>query len=240
MKILLLGYGKMGKAIEEIALARKHTIAGRIRSHNHEDLYKLKSKDVDVAIEFSRPENAYANIKYCLENSIPVVCGTTGWLEKKQELDQLCRMKGGAFFYASNYSVGVNIFFHLNKILARIMDHYPHYKISLEEIHHTEKKDAPSGTAITLAEGILQHNHTKKSWVNQPADKPSELEIASKRIEKVPGTHTIFYESEVDTIEIRHTAHSRTGFAEGAVVASEWIQHKKGVFGMNDMLKINF
>lgn len=240
MKILLLGYGKMGKTIEQIALNRNHSIAGKIDFHNQEDLYKLKTDAIDVAIEFSQPESAFTNIKFCLENNIPIVCGTTGWLDKKAELDTLCRMKGGSFFYASNYSVGVNLFFHLNKMLARIMNNYPEYEVSMEEIHHTEKKDAPSGTAITLAEGILHHSDTKKKWINEGHTLPGDLGIISKRIDKVPGTHTISYDSKVDSIEIKHTAHSREGFAEGAVVAAEWLIGKKGVYGMNDLLKITY
>lgn len=240
MKILLLGYGKMGKTIERIALSRGHSIAGKIDFHNQENLFKIKSDQADVAIEFSQPESAFSNIKYCLENSIAVVSGTTGWLDRKPELDQLCRMKGGSFFYASNYSVGVNLFFHLNKVLAGIMNNYPAYDAAMEEIHHTEKKDAPSGTAITLAEGILQLSPSKKKWVNQQTGALEELGILSKRIDSVPGTHTVAYSSPVDTIEIRHTAHSREGFAEGAVIASEWLLGKKGVYGMNDMLKITY
>lgn len=240
MRILILGYGKMGKTIEKIALNRNHTVPYKIDLHNSEDLYKINSAGVDVAIEFSQPESAFNNIKYCLEHSIPVVSGTTGWLDKKHELDTICRMNGGAFFYASNYSVGVNIFFHLNKILARIMNNFPEYEISMEEIHHTEKKDAPSGTAITLAEGLIQYIDEKKKWVNEEKSQKYEVPIISKRIEKVPGTHTIFYNSPVDTIEIKHTAHTREGFAEGAVIAAEWVQGKKGIFGMNDMLKISY
>ena len=240
MKIILLGYGKMGKAIEEIALQRNHTVLAKIGSHNREDLYKLKGANIDVAIEFSQPESGFSNIKFCLENNIPVVSGTTGWIDKKPELDELCRMRGGAFFYASNFSVGVNLFFHFNRILARIMNNYHEYDIKMEEIHHTEKKDSPSGTAITLAEVILQQNNLKKKWTNNPPISSDELEIISKRIGKVPGTHTISYNSTVDSIDITHTAHSRHGFAEGAVVAAEWLKGKKGIFGMNDLLKITF
>jgi 4-hydroxy-tetrahydrodipicolinate reductase len=240
MKILLLGYGKMGKAIEQIALQRKHTVPFKIDISNRGELQMVNNSNVDVAIEFSQPESAYENIKFCFERKIPVVCGTTGWLEKKKEIERICLDKGGAFFYASNYSVGVNLFFHLNKILAGIMKNYPQYTVSMEEIHHTEKKDAPSGTAITLAEGIMEKVPSKKLWVNKESKKEEELSILSKRIEKVPGTHTIFWNSEVDTIEIRHTAHSRQGFAEGAVIAAEWLKDKKGVFGMDDMLKITY
>lgn len=240
MRILLLGYGKMGKAIEQIALNRQHTVPFKIDLHNREELKKINRSNVDVAIEFSSPESAYENVKFCIENNIPVVCGTTGWLDKKNEIEQLCQQKGGAFFYASNYSVGVNLFFHFNKILAKIMKGYPQYSVTMEEIHHTEKKDAPSGTAITLAEGILENFPTKRKWINEPSTKVDELPIISKRIEKVPGTHTILYKSEVDTIELTHTAHTRHGFAEGAVIAAEWVADKQGVFGMDDMLKITY
>ncbi|HEY8401097.1 MAG TPA: 4-hydroxy-tetrahydrodipicolinate reductase [Cytophagaceae bacterium] len=240
MKILLIGYGKMGKAIEQIAIARNHQVPHKIDVSNKEELKSIKKGMVDVAIEFSQPESAFENIKYCLENGIPVVSGTTGWLEKKKEIEEICQKHQGAFFYASNYSVGVNLFFHFNKILAKIMSNYPEYSISMEEIHHTEKKDAPSGTAITLAEGIIQNNPKKTKWINEKGGKPEELEIISKRIENVPGTHTIFYDSDVDSIEIKHTAHSRQGFATGAVVAAEWINGKTGIFGMDDMLKISY
>jgi 4-hydroxy-tetrahydrodipicolinate reductase len=237
---MILGYGKMGKTIEQIALNRNHTVPFKIDITNQHELASISNKDVDVAIEFSNPESAYKNVKFCIENNIPVVCGTTGWLEKKNEIEELCKKNNGSFFYASNYSVGVNLFFHFNKILAKVMHGYPEYQVTMEEIHHTEKKDAPSGTAITLAEGVLSAYPEKKQWVNELTSKQEELTIVSKRIEKVPGTHTIFYNSEVDSIEIKHTAHSRQGFAEGAVIAAEWLPGKKGVFGMDDMLKINF
>lgn len=240
MRIMLLGYGKMGKTIEQIAIQRGHQVPFKIDYHNTEDLYKITAKDVDVAIEFTQPESAYRNVKFCLEAGIPIVCGTTGWLEKKSEMEELCRHKAGSFFYASNYSVGVNLFFHFNRILGRIMNSYPDYDINMEEIHHTEKKDAPSGTAITLAEGIIQTVNVKQKWVNEHSVKMEELPIISKRIENVPGTHTIAYMSPVDTIEIKHTAHSREGFASGAVIAAEWLVGKKGVFGMSDMIKVVF
>ena len=240
MKILILGYGKMGKIIEQVALHRKHTVPHKIDVNNKAELLKLDNKAVDVAIEFSQPESAYTNIKYCLEHGIPVVSGTTGWLEKKKEIEEICKKNNGAFFYASNYSVGVNLFFHFNKILAKIMNGYPQYEVSMEEIHHTQKKDAPSGTAITLAEGIIGNVKAKSRWVNRDAKANEELAIISKRIDPYPGEHTITYNSSVDTIKIQHTAHSREGFAEGAVIAAEWLHGKKGVFGMDDMLKINF
>src|SRR4051812_45397151 len=183
MKILILGYGKMGKTIEQIAINRNHTVPFKLDVNNKEELFKLDNKSVDVAIEFSQPDSAYANVKYCVENNIPVVSGTTGWLEKKKEIEEICKKNGGAFFYASNYSVGVNLFFHFNKILAKIMNNYPQYEISMEEIHHTQKKDAPSGTAITLAEGILENVKRKDKWVNEKTGDNNKISIFSKRID---------------------------------------------------------
>jgi len=239
MRIALIGYGKMGKTIERIAIERGHTISAIIDVHNKEDIKKLNGTVADVAIEFSQPESAFLNISHCIENNLPIVSGTTGWLSKKPVLDEICRQNNGSFFYASNYSIGVNIFFHLNKILAGLMKKFPDYAIEMEEIHHTEKKDAPSGTAITLAEGLMSQNSTKTKWVNEPTENADELEIVSKRIDNVPGTHTVFYNSPIDTIEIKHTAHSREGFAQGAVMAAEWTAKNRGVFGMNDLLKIS-
>lgn len=234
MNILLVGYGKMGKIIEQIALDRGHTIAGRIDIDNQHEFATVKA---DVAIEFSRPEAAFNNVRQCLERNIPVVCGTTGWLERKPEIEKLCREKNSAFFYASNYSLGVNIFFKVNEFLAKVMKPFDEYGIELEEIHHLEKKDAPSGTAITLAEGILKHNDKKVNWVNEETKNANELFIRSLRIEKVPGTHSIKYASAIDDIEIIHTAHSREGFAKGAVLVAEWLKDKKGVLNMDDYLK---
>lgn len=234
MKILLVGYGKMGKIIERIAQERGHTIAGRIDIDNPQD---LDMANADVAIEFSRPEAAFDNVRRCLNRKIPVVCGTTGWLERKKEIDELCLNMNTAFFYASNYSLGVNIFFKVNEYLAKLMSSVDGYQISMDEIHHTEKKDAPSGTAITLAEGILKHAHQKKKWVNSETNKAEELEIKSFRIEQVPGTHCVKYSSPVDDIEIKHVAHSREGFAKGAVMVAEWLKDKKGVLNMDDYLK---
>jgi 4-hydroxy-tetrahydrodipicolinate reductase len=236
MKIALLGYGKMGKTIEQIALNRGHEISFKIDVNNQTDLTKINQQNTAVAIEFTQPESAYLNVKYCVENQVPVVCGTTGWLEKKTEIEQLCLEKQSAFFYASNYSIGVNLFFYLNQHLAKLMNAYPEYEVLMEEIHHTEKKDAPSGTAITLAEGILKNVFRKQKWVNELAQHTEQLGIVSKREPNVPGTHTIVYQSPIDEIEIKHTAHSREGFATGAVMAAEWLQGKKGVFGMDDML----
>lgn len=238
MNILLLGYGKMGKAIEQIALERDHQIVARIDMHNYADLTNLKADDVDAVIEFSSPESAVENIKICLERGWPVVCGTTGWLSHRTEIEALCQEKKGAFFYASNYSIGVNLFFRLNKVLAQFMRNYPSYHVSMTEVHHTEKKDAPSGTAITLAEGVLEHLPAKRRWVNKEtsSDADDAIAIESVREGTVPGTHTVRYDSDVDRIEITHIAHSRQGFALGAVVAAEWLTGREGVFSMDDLL----
>jgi 4-hydroxy-tetrahydrodipicolinate reductase len=234
MKILLLGYGKMGKAIEQIALERGHEIVGKITQSNQDQLSTLKA---DVAIEFSQPEAAYKNVRYCIENSIPVICGTTGWLEKKKEIEKLTAECNGTFFYASNFSIGVNLFFRLNEQLARMMNNFNQYDIEIDEVHHTEKKDAPSGTAITLADGIIKNLSRKKAWVKETTQKPDDLLITSFRIDQVPGTHLVKYISPIDDIEIRHIAHSREGFARGAVMVAEWIPGKKGVLSMDDFLQ---
>ena len=237
MRIALIGYGKMGKTIERIAIERGHTISAIIDVHNKDDIKKLNGTIADVAIEFSQPESAFLNISHCIENNLPIVSGTTGWLKKKPVLDEICRQNNGSFFYASNYSIGVNIFFHLNKILAGLMKKFPEYGVEMEEIHHIEKKDAPSGTAITLAEGLMSQNSAFTKWVNEPTEDENIIEIVSKRIENVAGTHTVSYNSPIDAIEIKHTAHSREGFAQGAVMAAEWTAKNRGVFGMNDLLK---
>lgn len=234
MKILLLGYGKMGKAIEQIALERGHEIVGKI-THSNQD--QLKNVLADVAIEFSQPEAAYKNVRYCLENNIPVICGTTGWLEKKAEIEKLTIDCNGTFFYASNFSVGVNLFFRLNELLARMISNFKQYDVEIDEVHHTEKKDAPSGTAITLADGIIRNFPGKKKWVKEVTQNQEDLLITSFRIDQVPGTHLVKYVSPIDDIEIRHIAHSREGFARGAVLVGEWIQGKRGVLGMNDFLQ---
>ncbi|HEY8934112.1 MAG TPA: 4-hydroxy-tetrahydrodipicolinate reductase [Cyclobacteriaceae bacterium] len=234
MKILLVGYGKMGKIIERVALERGHTIAGRIDIDNQSE---IDTADADVAIEFSRPEAAFNNVKRVLERGIPVVCGTTGWLNQKPEAEKICLANNTAFFYASNYSVGVNIFFKVNEYLAKLMNGLNDYEITMDEIHHTEKKDAPSGTAITLAEGILKNVNRKKTWVNDEAAQASDLLIKSFRIDQVPGTHLVNYSSAIDNIEIKHIAHSREGFAKGAVLVAEWLKDKKGILNMDDFLK---
>lgn len=232
MKIALLGYGRMGKAIEKIAIDRGHVIVAKI----DKDTGLEGLETADVAINFSIPDAAVGNISEALNRSVPVVCGTTGWLEKLEDIKQLCVEKNSAFLYASNFSLGVNLFFELNKKLAELMHTQPHYKAMIDEIHHTQKLDAPSGTAITLAEGLIE-NSTYNNW-KLDAEEDNQLKITAQRIDDVPGTHTVYYKSEVDTIEIKHTAHNRTGFALGAVVAAEWIVGKQGVFGMNDVLNI--
>ena len=234
MKILLVGYGKMGKVIEGIALKRGHTIAGRIDIDNQDELL---TADADVAIEFSHPDAAFENVKKCLQLGFPTVCGTTGWLSKKSEIEQLCAAKEGTFFYASNYSPGVNIFFKVNEYLAKMMNAFGTYDVRMDEIHHTQKKDAPSGTAITLAERILSQLQRKKKWVDTDNDKSDEIVIKSFRIDDVPGTHVVSYESAIDNIELKHTAHSREGFALGAVMVAEWLPGRKGVLTMDDFLK---
>jgi 4-hydroxy-tetrahydrodipicolinate reductase len=190
-----------------------------------------------VAIEFSQPEAAFENLQYCLENNIPVVCGTTGWLHQKTAIEKLTHSCNGAFFYASNFSIGVNLFFKLNQQLARMMNNFSHYDVSIDEVHHLEKKDAPSGTAITLAEGIMKEISAKKKWVKKESKNPEDLLITSFRIDQVPGTHLVKYTSAIDDIEIRHIAHSREGFARGAVMVAEWLPGKKGVLGMEDFLQ---
>lgn len=230
MKIALLGYGKMGKAIERIALERQHEIVLKI----DKDSENYDITQVDVAIEFSTPHSAFANISNALQNKIPVVAGTTGWLSAYDKIVEICNENQTAFLYASNFSIGVNIFFQLNKTLAKMMATLKQYTISIEEIHHTQKLDAPSGTAITLAEDIISQTG-KTNWTLQEPS-PSEIPISALRIAQTPGTHTVTYQSEIDTIQIKHTAHSREGFALGAVLAAEWILNKKGIFSMKDVL----
>ncbi|EKB50688.1 4-hydroxy-tetrahydrodipicolinate reductase [Cecembia lonarensis] len=238
MNILLLGYGKMGKIIGEIAESRGHQLVGKINIENRNELEKLDPSRVDVAIEFSQPDAAFDNISWAIERGIPVVSGTTGWLEKKPAISALTLEKNTAFFYASNYSIGVNIFFKVNKFLASLMKDQQDYRARMEEVHHTEKKDAPSGTAITLAEGILGEISSYKNWKLSDGMDENEhlLYIEAKRIDPAPGTHIIRYQSEIDDIEISHTAHSRKGFALGAVLVAEWIKDKKGVLSMDDFL----
>jgi len=238
MNIALIGYGKMGRTIEELAVEAGHEVVLKIDRHNTDELTQDKLKKADVAIEFSRPETAFDNITFCFNAGVPVVRGTTAWRERYQEAVNVCKKEKGAFFYASNFSIGVNIFFALNEYLAQMMNNYPQYDVAMEEIHHTQKLDAPSGTAITLAEGIIRQMKRKEKWQSEGADDDQTIAIHSKRIDEVPGTHTIRYHSAVDDIEVVHTARSRTGFAKGALHAAEWLVGKTGVFGMKDMLGI--
>jgi 4-hydroxy-tetrahydrodipicolinate reductase len=236
MKIALIGYGKMGHAIEEIALQKGHEIVLRITDENLEEFNKENIQRADVAIEFTNPYSAVENILFCLKANVAVVCGTTGWLTQLNLIEEKCKELNGAFLYASNFSVGVNIFFELNKKLAGLLKPHPSYRVAIEEIHHTQKKDAPSGTAITLAEQIIELSDEKNKWVNNDTTNKNELSIISKRIDEVPGTHSVKYSSSVDDIEIIHTAHNRKGFAEGAVLAAEFLKGKKGIYSMKEVL----
>ncbi|OUS00063.1 4-hydroxy-tetrahydrodipicolinate reductase [Flavobacteriales bacterium 33_180_T64] len=233
MNIALLGYGKMGKAIERIAIDRGHCIG--LKTSSTTENYSLKN--IDVAIDFSLPSTAISNITTCLNIDIPVISGTTGWLDDYDKIVSLCKSTNGTFLYASNFSLGVNIFFELNKTLAKLLKTLPEYKTSIEEIHHTQKLDAPSGTAITLAEDIIKETDYKNWTLDSP--KQNEIGIFAKRIENVPGTHEVNYDSEVDSIQITHTAHNRQGFALGAVIAAEYVHDKKGIFTMKDVLNIS-
>jgi len=232
MKIALLGYGKMGKTIEKIALERGHQIVIKTSNDNTYDI-----TEADVAIDFSIPEAAFSNISNCFNHNVPVISGTTGWLQDYEKAVALCEEKKGAFIYASNFSLGVNIFFELNKVLAKLIKGQPQYTVDMEEIHHTQKLDAPSGTAITLAEDIIA-NSNYSNWTLKDSETKDSIFIDAKRIEQVPGTHSVNYTSSVDTIEIKHTAHNREGFALGAVIAAEWIVGKQGIFTMKDVLNI--
>ncbi len=237
MKIAILGYGKMGKVIEQIAESRGHSIVLTIDEDNAASLKTEDLKQADVAIEFSVPASAVNNIYKCFEANVPVVVGTTGWLDKLEEVKSNCTEKKQSLFYSSNYSIGVNLFFKLNEYLAKLMNGHREYNPEIEEIHHVHKLDAPSGTALSIAEQILNQLEAKQKWVNTSTDNPNELGIISKRIGEVPGTHTVTYRSEADEISITHFAHNRKGFATGAVIAAEWLIGKKGVYGMNDLLK---
>lgn len=240
MNIALIGYGKMGKAIENIALEKNHSIVLKIDIHNAADFTTANLSKADVAIEFTGPHSAVANIKKCIDAGIPVVSGSTGWLKEWEEVKAYCEANNGTLIYASNYSIGVNLFFEINKQLAALMDGYPEYDITMKEVHHTEKKDAPSGTAITLAEQVLNRINRKKNWVNDASTgNNTELSIVSERIDPAPGTHHVKYSSAIDDIEIIHTAHNRIGFAGGAVKAAEFAKDKKGIFGMKDVLGLS-
>ncbi len=241
MNIALLGYGKMGRIIEQIAVDRGHKIVLKIDADNLEDLNSHNLKKADVAIDFSAPDSALTNINACFEAGTPVIVGTTGWYGSLQSVKDKCESSNNSLLYASNFSVGVNVLFFVNTVLAKIMNRYPQYEVQVEEIHHTQKLDAPSGTAMTIAEGIIDGLDRKTEWVNELSGqeeqitKPDQLLIESYRIESVPGTHTIIYSSEVDDIELKHTAHSRAGFALGAVLAAEWLNGKTGFYSVQDM-----
>jgi 4-hydroxy-tetrahydrodipicolinate reductase len=239
MKILLIGYGKMGQAIEGIAYKRGHEIVGKIDVQNAADLKNFNAQNTDAAIEFTHPTSAFNNVKQSIENGIPTVVGTTGWLDKKSEIENLCKKLNGSFCYSSNYSVGVNIFWAVNEYLAQLMNLQPEYDITMEEIHHVYKKDAPSGTAITQAEGILKNIDRKEKWsIERDSLTPKDIFIDHKRIHNTPGTHSVHYTSAIDSIELKHTAFNREGFATGAVLAAEYIHNKKGIFSMKEVLGI--
>jgi 4-hydroxy-tetrahydrodipicolinate reductase len=246
MNIALIGYGKMGRIIEKIALQRGHQVTLIIDENNRLDIEADDLSVADVAIDFSTPHSAITNINLCFEADIPVVVGTTGWYDSLEEIKENCLSGNKTMMYGSNFSIGVNIFFHINKLLAKAINPYKQYDVQVEEIHHTQKLDAPSGTAITIAEGILESSDDKSEWVNnlvgegeEVVPKKDQLLIESHRIEDVPGTHTVLYSSEVDQIEFKHTAHSRAGFALGAVVAAEWLYQKKGFYAVTDMFDFN-
>ena len=238
MKILLLGYGKMGQLIDQLATQAGHEIVGKIHINNRHELELLSNQEVEVAIDFSQPSAAIDNIKWCIDHQIPVAVGTTGWLNHKEEVDQYCESNQGTYLYASNFSIGVNIFFALNKKLAQLMNGQG-YDISTTEIHHSQKLDAPSGTSITLAEDIIDHNDEKKIWINEKATNEKELEILSERVDPTPGTHIINYDSVIDSIQIKHTAHSREGFEMGAIAVAQWLKDQKGVKEMSDFLGLS-
>lgn len=236
MRIALIGYGKMGKSIEAIGKSRGHEISFVIDQNNEADLQKISPENTDIAIEFSQPDSAFSNITTLLSNGVKTVAGTTGWLDKYQEVIELCNQTGGTFLYASNFSIGVNLFFELNEWLAKKMAQLEGFEVKMEEIHHIHKKDAPSGTAITLAEGILQNNSNLTDWVNEPTNDRSVLPIISLREGEVPGTHAVHYDSPLESIEITHIAHDRKVFAEGVIKVSEWATNQTGILSIKDFL----
>ncbi len=239
MRILLIGYGKMGRALEAQATARGHQIVGIVEpSRPDVSITDFGLATADVAIEFTHPDAAFANVQACLRQGLPVVCGSTGWLHHFQEAVDLCQRTDGSLFYASNYSVGVNLFFHFNEYIAAKMHHFGGYDVQVREIHHTQKADQPSGTALTAAEAILRHFPTKTIWRNEPAQAPHELAVLSERTGQVVGTHLVTYSSPADTLELKHEAHTREGFVDGALLAAEWLPGRLGVFGMKDLLGI--
>lgn len=237
MKIALIGYGKMGRAIDEAATDAGHEVIMKITSANTEELTGDKLSLCDVAIEFTNPASAPANIKACIDAGIPVISGSTGWLERFEEVKKYCEDKNGTFLYASNFSIGVNIFFEINKRLATLMSSQKEYDVSIKEIHHTQKKDAPSGTAISLAQQILEERNDKTGWSLSDKPQAHEIGITAQRTDPAPGTHHVKYSSAIDDLEIIHTAHSRKGFAAGALIAANFVAGKKGIFSMSDVLK---
>ncbi len=239
MKAALIGYGKMGREIERLLISRGHAIQLIIDIDNTGDLTPENLRGCDVAIEFSAPSAAFSNVCRCIEAGIPVVCGTTAWLDRLEEVKELCAKNDGAFFYASNYSIGVNLTFRINRMLSQMMNSFPDYDVTIEETHHTQKKDAPSGTAITLAEDIVASLDRKRKWVGEPTITPDHLGVTSVRRSVVPGTHVVTYESAHDYITLTHCAKSRDGFVEGAVAAAEFLAGKRGVFTMDDLLKFD-
>ena len=237
MRIALIGYGKMGKMIEETAIQRGHSVVLKIDKDNQSDFTQQNLSPADVAIEFTAPDSAFQNVMRCIDFGVPVISGSTGWNKDLEKAKSHCLEKGGAFLHTSNFSIGVNIFFEINNRLAQLMASQPEYDVRLKEIHHTQKLDKPSGTAVTLAEGILQHLTRKKAWTIEKVNDPSQLQITCERTDPAPGTHAVTYTSAVDDIEIVHTAHNRKGFALGAVLAAEFLQNKKGNFSMKEVLK---
>jgi len=245
MNIALIGYGKMGQIIEKFAIDRNHEIVLIVDENNREQVTVEELQQADVAIDFSTPNAVLENIAFCFKANVPVIIGTTGWYEKLDDIKEQCLANNHTLMYGSNFSIGVNIFFHINKLLAKAMNPYKQYEVQVEEIHHTHKLDAPSGTAITIAEGILENYDSKSTWINnvigedETIPKNDQLLIESHRLEDVPGTHTVLYSSEVDQIEFKHTAHSRSGFALGAVIAAEWLNDKTGFYNVKDMFKFD-
>ena len=245
MNIALIGYGKMGQIIERFAIERGHEVVLKIGIDNLADLTVSNLRKADIAIDFSTPDAAINNIYTCFDANVPIVVGTTGWYGQLQEIKDECLRRNNTLLYGSNFSIGVNLFFHINEVLAKVMNNYPVYEVQVEEIHHTQKLDSPSGTAMTLAEGIIENMDRKSEWVNELDGNPAievlkqeQVLIASQRIENIPGTHTVIYSSEVDEIELKHTAHSRAGFALGAVVAAEWLQNKQGFYNISDIFNL--
>jgi 4-hydroxy-tetrahydrodipicolinate reductase len=239
LKIALVGYGKMGKTIEKIAVEKGHKISFKISSNNKNDINNINPENTDIAIEFSVPEIAPKNLITLINNKIPVVCGTTAWLDKWDAVEEAVIVQNVGFIYASNFSIGVNIFFSLNSYLSKMLSKVSGYDAAIEEIHHLQKVDAPSGTAISLAHGIIKNHQNYDKWHLKGSEESDGLEINALRKANVPGTHTVKWENDIDTIEIKHTAKSRLGFASGAVLAAEWLQGKHGIFSMNDVLNIN-